>query len=725
MGATIMAILTDAQIEALEAQQTKQPSKQPLQVTVTGSATQEPTQQVFSDAEIEAMSGGVQPTQAPSGFQRGLKDFVSGAGQLVARGTENLAGAIGYDPATEFIKRERQKFEGIINREEAQYQEQRKAAGEKGMDWGRVGGNLANPFNWVGGGVGSATARLATTATVGAAGQPVFGELSSPEYWKEKAKQLGWSAAGAKAGQLVGKALGRALSPEVTESEKVLRELGVTPTTGEALGGVSASVEKTLGKTPFIRSLVNPRQQQSIEQFNRGIFNKPLKDIGLEQLPEGLYGSKAMQFADNQLAKKYDDVLSNFNLTYDKNIGDSMLNTIKQAGLSTKQQNAATNFLSQRMLRKLEDGKVADGDMLKTIDREIRNKANKYVNSKSVEEQEIGDALLDSYSIFKNALYQANPKAAEALKQTDKAFAELETIRKAVLKADIENKGRIFTPDQLVSSVEQMGNTRFGKKMVSEGRGLLQKEAEAGKQILQPAGGSISEVGSVGILGLIYAAQNNPVAAATLATTTGLLYTKMGQKAADALIRKRPEVVQQIGDIINDLRGPITPVVGAQIEKVINETKTGKKEMRKQEQMQVPAQQPQRLFQPQSKADAVNVIAQAAQQYGKPELTGLLSGIAKIESNFDPNAKSKKSTAAGMFQFTKATQKDYGLTNPYDAAQSAGAAAAYIDKLLQRYKGDKVKALAAYNQGPGVIDKGLNKAGREYAMKVLAATRNI
>ena len=141
--------------------------------------------------------------------------------------------------------------------------------------------------------------------------------------------------------------------------------------------------------------------------------------------------------------------------------------------------------------------------------------------------------------------------------------------------------------------------------------------------------------------------------------------------------------------------------------------------------MQVPAQQSQRLFQPQSKADAVNVIAQAAQQYGKPELTSLLSGIAKIESNFDPNAKSKKSTAAGMFQFTKATQKDYGLTNPYDAAQSAGAAAAYIDKLLQRYKGDKVKALAAYNQGPGVIDKGLNKAGREYAMKVLAATRNI
>ena len=140
-----------------------------------------------------------------------------------------------------------------------------------------------------------------------------------------------------------------------------------------------------------------------------------------------------------------------------------------------------------------------------------------------------------------------------------------------------------------------------------------------------------------------------------------------------------------------------------------------------------PQNRPQQgLFQqPQSKAEAVNVIAQAATAYGKPELTGLLSGIAKVESNFNPNAKSKSSTAAGMFQFTKATQKDYGLTDPYDAAASAGAAAAYIDKLMQRYKGDKVKALAAYNQGPGVIDKGLNKAGREYAMKVLAASRSI
>ena len=145
-----------------------------------------------------------------------------------------------------------------------------------------------------------------------------------------------------------------------------------------------------------------------------------------------------------------------------------------------------------------------------------------------------------------------------------------------------------------------------------------------------------------------------------------------------------------------------------------------------QRQSVFPQNQQQGLFQqPQSKAEAVNVIAKAAQDKGTPHLTGMLTGIAKVESNFDPNAKSKTSSAKGMFQFVNKTAKQYNLADPYDAYASAGAAASYLNMLMKRYKGDQVKALAAYNQGEGTIDKGLNKAGREYAMKVLAAQRNI
>lgn len=138
-----------------------------------------------------------------------------------------------------------------------------------------------------------------------------------------------------------------------------------------------------------------------------------------------------------------------------------------------------------------------------------------------------------------------------------------------------------------------------------------------------------------------------------------------------------------------------------------------------------PQNQPQQgLFQqPQSKSEVVNTIMQTAQQKGAGQYAGILTGIAKVESGFDTQAKNKKSTAAGLFQMTKAAQKDYGVSNPYDAQQSAAGATDYFLKMMKRYNGDVVKALAAYNQGPGVIDKGLNKAGREYAMKVINASR--
>lgn len=84
---------------------------------------------------------------------------------------------------------------------------------------------------------------------------------------------------------------------------------------------------------------------------------------------------------------------------------------------------------------------------------------------------------------------------------------------------------------------------------------------------------------------------------------------------------------------------------------------------------------------------------------------GTLKSVASIESNFNPNAKAKGSSAKGMFQFTDATAKDYGLTNPFDPYASADAAAKYISNNAKRYGGDIGKAVLAYHAGPGEVDK--------------------
>lgn len=55
--------------------------------------------------------------------------------------------------------------------------------------------------------------------------------------------------------------------------------------------------------------------------------------------------------------------------------------------------------------------------------------------------------------------------------------------------------------------------------------------------------------------------------------------------------------------------------------------------------------------------------------------SNFLPQVANIESRFDPNAKNPKSTAEGLFQFTRGTARDYGLTNPRDPIASTDAAA--------------------------------------------------
>ena len=81
-----------------------------------------------------------------------------------------------------------------------------------------------------------------------------------------------------------------------------------------------------------------------------------------------------------------------------------------------------------------------------------------------------------------------------------------------------------------------------------------------------------------------------------------------------------------------------------------------------------------------------------------------LRAIAHAESGFDREAVSPKG-AQGLMQLMPDVQGDYGVTDPFDAAQSIDAAARHLRGLLARYKGNYVLAAAAYNAGIGTVTK--------------------
>jgi soluble lytic murein transglycosylase-like protein len=68
------------------------------------------------------------------------------------------------------------------------------------------------------------------------------------------------------------------------------------------------------------------------------------------------------------------------------------------------------------------------------------------------------------------------------------------------------------------------------------------------------------------------------------------------------------------------------------------------------------------------------------------------------------------------------TARAMGVTNVLDPAQNVRGGSRYLRSLIDRYKGNLAFALAAYNEGPGEVDKGVfSPETRSYVSKILGS----
>ena len=506
-------------------------------------------------ANLQAQLGAKPKQEAPSGILRGMRDPIDAAAQMLERvlpsGVTQRVNALNNWLAEQGVPLQRLGEGGLqqqLTEQEAAYQQQRRAAGETGFDWGRLAGNVASPANLA---VASSLPLAATTLGrfgVGAGGGALMGSMAqplpdTPNFWTEKAKQAGTGAALGGALSGIGQGLGyigrQARRPEVAQ----LRAAGIEPTMGETAGGWVSRMEEKASSLPVVGDAIRAARDRARVQFNTASLNEALKPLGRRVQTAG---NEGVAEAQKIVSQAYDDAIAKVPEIPLDGTATKQIGALWQS-LASKPQAVADDFdrfLQNDFSRRFVQGKGFPTAPFKQLDSDIGARI------RGTADKELKDAFVALQRILRDQAGRASPAYRRAQARADAAYARLVRIERAATAAP--NQGGIFTPGQLVGAAKAT-DTTTRRRATAAGNALMQKWAQTGQEVL---GNVVPNSGTFdrGAVAALLAAPFYPGPAAALAAGP-LLYTAPVQRAITGLMRTMPEFTGTTGAAYGGLFG--------------------------------------------------------------------------------------------------------------------------------------------------------------------------
>lgn len=516
------------------------------------------------------------PTAKADRFAKGLRDSIDGGAQLLTKALPEPVVSAGNrlnnwlaDKTGLVARLPEGGVDQQVREAEAAYQQRRAAAGESGIDWMRLGGNVLSPANLA---IASRIPQATTLAgrvglgALGGAQSALWQPATSTEdsFGTEKMKQAATGAAFGGAVPTLGAGLQRLISPNASTNpaNAALREAGVRLTIGQTLGGAANRLEEKAMSVPFVGDVIRTARERGTTDLNRAVANRALQPIG-QALPEGVVGREAVAHVQRQLSSAYDDLLPRMTVRLDSAFGSDLQNVRNMVNTGALDPNAGRLFeriVNSDVVSKMAGRRAVTGQTFKAIEGDLGAQISRLSQSTDADQRLVADALREVQDSLRQLAVRANPALADELGRINAGYAVFKRMERAASGLGTEEGA--FTAAQLQNAVKALDKSK-DKGRFARGEALLQDLSDPAKTVLGskvPNSGTADRMWATAGLGGAIAL--DPVLTGGAVLGGSLLYSSPAQALLRGLVSARPQAAQEVGSLLANTSPMLGPAGG-------------------------------------------------------------------------------------------------------------------------------------------------------------------